>query len=139
MAKPTPQQATQEIKQDQWIPFFDEFTRENRGAHARLEVIGVADVGYEVATENRPFDGVSADTKDRERSVWLIFGATPQDHFNHAVQNVTAVRTLPPAGLRGAVLEIEAADGTRAILTLTPPEEYLLPPGETQKQIKAQK
>jgi hypothetical protein len=52
-----------EIEPDRWIPFLAEFTRENRGAHARLEVLAV-DQGYQVETENRPFDGVSADAKD---------------------------------------------------------------------------
>jgi hypothetical protein len=47
-----------EIEPDRWIPFLAEFTRENRGAHARLEVLA-ADQGYQVETENPPFDGVS--------------------------------------------------------------------------------
>jgi formate hydrogenlyase transcriptional activator len=36
---------TWEIAPDQWIPFLAEFERENRGAHARVEVSG-PDVGY---------------------------------------------------------------------------------------------
>src|SRR5260370_41977477 len=47
-----------EIAEDQWITFFAEFTRENRGAHARVEVLGT-DVGYQVETDNRPFDGAA--------------------------------------------------------------------------------
>jgi len=40
--------------------FLADFTRNNRGAHARLEVLGL-DVGYQVETDNRPFDGIAAD------------------------------------------------------------------------------
>src|ERR1700681_1593556 len=71
---------TQEIRPEQWIPFLAEFTRENRGAHARLEILG-GEVGYNVETENRPLDGVAADVKDGERSVWIIFGSTPDNHL----------------------------------------------------------
>ena len=130
MARPSPHYTTQQIREDQWIPFFDDFTRDNRGAHARLEVTGVDDVGYEVETEDRPFEGVSVDTKGGERTVWIVFGAQPQDHFTHGVHNVAAVRALPPQGGRGGVLEIEAKDGVKTILTLSWPEEYAIPPAQ---------
>src|ERR1700722_7669898 len=47
------------------IPFLADFSRKNRGAHARLEVLG-PDVGYQVETENRPFDRIVHDVKDCE-------------------------------------------------------------------------
>ena len=67
----------QKIGQDRWIQFLNDFTRENRGAHARVEIIGAnVEVGYQVETENRPFDGVSADIKDGESAVWITFSNT---------------------------------------------------------------
>ena len=57
MGQPTvlpAQGATQDISRDQWIKFLDEFTRQNRGAHAQLEVLG-ADPGRFVEIEDRPF------------------------------------------------------------------------------------
>ncbi len=90
------QSNVQEIHQEQWIPFLAEFTRENRGAHARLEIIGAdSDVGFQVETENRPFDGVSADIKDGERTVWITFGSTTTDHLSHGVHGAVAIRMLP--------------------------------------------
>src|SRR5437016_3608344 len=85
------QPVTQEITSDRWIAFFAEFTRENRGAHARIEVLG-ADLGYQVETEDRPFDGISTDIKDGERTVWMTFASTPDDHMTHGVHNAAAVR-----------------------------------------------
>ena len=35
-----------------------------------VEVLG-PDVGYQVETENRPFDGISTDIKDNEQVVWI--------------------------------------------------------------------
>jgi hypothetical protein len=131
MAKPIrSQEAAQAISEEQWVPVLAQFTRENRGAHARLEVIGVDEIGYAVETEDRPFDGVSADTKDRERAVWFAFGTTP-GHLTHGVQNVTAVRMLPPTGQSGAALEVVAKVGSRTVLTLTRPEEFELPPARS--------
>ncbi len=123
------QSNVQEIQQEQWIPFLDGFTRENRGAHARLEIIGPDnDTGLQVETENRPFDGVSADIKDGERTVWISFGSTTADHLSHGIHRAVAIRTLPLTEHSGAVLEIESADGTKNILYLTAPEAYALPP-----------
>jgi hypothetical protein len=123
------QSNVQEIHQEQWITFLAEFTRENRGAHARLEIIGSdSDVGLQVETEDRPFDGVSADIKDGERTVWITYGSTTTDHLSHSVHGAVAIRTLPLTEHSGAVLEIESADGTKNILYLTAPEAYALPP-----------
>jgi hypothetical protein len=45
--------STQTIAEDQWIPFLAEFTSENSGTHARLEVLGTESEHYVV--EDRPF------------------------------------------------------------------------------------
>jgi len=130
MSEPTSasvQRSTQEIPFDQWIPFLAGFTRENRGAHARLDVFG-RDFGYQVQTEDRPFEGVSADQKNGERSVWITFGSTPKDHLTHGVNGATVIRVLPATDRTGAVLELEVQDGTRTLLELTRPEAYALPP-----------
>jgi hypothetical protein len=114
-----------------------EFTRENRGAHARMEIVGPdAEIGYQVETEDRPFDGVSADIKDRERTVWIAFGSTGQDHLTHGVPNATVVRTLVADAPVETVLEVEAADGTKTILELTSPQAYALPPAESRNRSK---
>jgi hypothetical protein len=120
---------THEIPRDEWMSFLAVFTRENRGAHARLDIVGPnTDVGYQVETENRLFDGVAADIKDREQTVWITFGSKPGDHITHGIARAAAIRVLAPSEERGAVLEVEAADGTKNILELTSPEEYELPP-----------
>ncbi len=131
MAKPsvvTDQGSTADIAADKWIPFLDAFTRENRGAHAVLEVLG-EEVGRQVATEDRVFDGISADTKDGERSVWITFASTTvADNFTHGVQRVTAIRVRPATVHFGAAVQVEAGDGTTTLLILSLPEEYALPP-----------
>jgi hypothetical protein len=117
-----------EIEFDRWLPFLDQFTRENQGAHARLEVFG-REAGYQVVTENRPLDGVSADVRDGESSIWIAFGFTPADRQTHGIPNAVSVRFLPAEGHSGPVLEIEGKDGTTTLLELTPPGAFNLPSG----------
>ena len=120
---------TQKIEPDQWTTFLAKFTRDYRGAHARLEVIG-SEVGYNVETENKPFDGVSADLKDGEHAVWITFGSTPADHLTHGIPDVTAIWVRQPMGQAGPALEVEGRDGTRTVLELSRPEAFALPPRE---------
>jgi hypothetical protein len=124
-----PEGATIKIPEDQWVSFLDEFTRQNRGAHATLEVLGPG-VGYQVETENKPFEGISSDVKDGERNVWITFGGDPENHVTHGIQNVSAIWVRLPTATSGAAMEIEAHDGTKTLLELSRPEDYALPPPE---------
>ena len=130
-------EGTRDIPANEWIPFLANFTRENRGAHAVLEVLGEG-VGRQVATEDRPFDGISVDAKDGENTVWIAFGSTPDGLFTHGVHGVMAIRVRAATVNSGAAIEIEARDGTTTLLILTRPEEYALPaadPGENRPSL----
>ncbi len=123
------------IERDRWIPFMEQFTRENRGAHATLEVIR-NDIGDQVETGDRPFDGVSADLKGSARAVWITFGSTPENHFTHGVHEVKAVRVILARPDRGDVFEVESDDGTKTLLTLSRPEDFALPPANPPEGTK---
>jgi uncharacterized protein DUF5335 len=132
----TRKRETQEIERSHWSAFLAAFTQENRGAHARLEVLG-PDAGYQVETGDRPFEGVAAEVGKRDESaVWINLGSVPADHLTHGIPNVTAIRALPAEGETGAVLEVESKDGTRAILELSRPDAYALPPAGKEKRTK---
>jgi hypothetical protein len=123
-----PQQAdTQEIKQEDWITFFAQFTQLHRGAHARVEVLD-SDLGDQIEVDNRHFDGIATDVKDGERSVWITFGSTPEDHLTRVVQQVTSIFVRKPTGDAGPVIEIVAQDQSRTLLELSPDGSYVLPP-----------
>ena len=118
--------AIQAIPKNQWIAFLADFTRRNRGAHARFEIIG-NETGYLVETDNRPFDGVSADVKDGEDTVWISFGATPDDSLAHGVQRVVALYALPGSEGSGEVFAAESSDGSKTVLDLSSPTDFALP------------
>ena len=124
MARPSmvTRQGTRDIPANEWIPFLANFTRENRGAHAFLEVL-CKGVGRLVATEDRPFNGISADARDGENTVWIAFSSTADDLFTHGVHGATAIRVRLATVDSGAAVEIEAGDGTITLLILSRPEE----------------
>lgn len=57
--------ASHAIAPRQWNAFLAEFTEYNRGAHGQVEILG-GEISRLVETGNRPFIGISADTKDGE-------------------------------------------------------------------------
>jgi hypothetical protein len=122
--------AMQTIPKDEWILFLADFTQRNRGAHARLEIIG-NETGYLVETENRPFDGVSADVKDGEETVWISFGASPDDSLAHGVQRVVTLYALRGLDGSGEVLAGESRDGSRTVLYLSSPADFALPAADS--------
>ncbi len=117
---------TRNIERDQWIKFLDDFTRENRGVHARLEILG-PEVGAQIEAEDRPLVGVSADTKAGEHNVSISFGSSANDHFEHGIQNVAAIRLRTAGGESGPTLEVVSRDGMRAVLELSRPDAFALP------------
>jgi hypothetical protein len=112
-----------------------EITREYRGAHATLEVLD-ADLGYQIPTEDRPFEGISADVKGGEHSVWIAFASREDDHFTHGIPNAQIVRALSASDRSGPVIEVEATDGAITLLALTRPEQYALPDPSARAQPK---
>lgn len=117
------------LQREDRIGFLAQFTRDNRGAHARLEILG-PDFGRQIETEDRPFDGIGADIKDGEDAIWITFGSTLEDHLTHGIHGVTDVWVRPPVGAFGAAVLIQAHDGARTLLELSRPQDYALPPAE---------
>jgi hypothetical protein len=111
-----------EISRDQWTAVLADVTRDNLGAHARLEVVG-PHVDYQVETEDRLFDGIAVDTKNHECVVWMHFG-----DLDHGIQGVIAIRMLPRVGEIGPLIEVEDLEGVKTTLTLSGAAEYELPP-----------
>src|ERR1044071_5557855 len=89
-----------EISRDRWNTAFGEVTRQYRGAHGKAEGVG-QDVGDQVETEGLRLNGLSADTKDGEATIWISFG-----RMNHGIPSAVVVRMVPRVGDSGPVIEI---------------------------------
>lgn len=105
---------TQEIDRPTWPVFFDEFSRQNEGAMARIETVG-SDVGDQ-RTETLPFQGISFDAKRSDAgAVIIMLGTAEDDHIERMIA-ATSVKLKPANGTCCDVLEIQADNGPTTLL-----------------------
>ena len=67
---------TREIPREQWVKFFDDFSKKHEGWIVTLEVMG-SDIGDQQETNKLPLVGVSADVKAHENRIEIIVGGRP--------------------------------------------------------------
>lgn len=115
---------TQEIDRATWPVFFDEFSRQNEGAMARIETIGT-DVGDQ-RTETYPFQGITFEQKGSDiGSVIIMLGTADNDHIERMI-DAKSVKLKPANGTCCDVLEIQASEGPTTLLHI---ERVLALPG----------
>lgn len=109
--------ATQEIDRASWPVFFDELSRRNEGALARIETVG-ADVGDQ-QTATLPFQGISFDAKGSDAgAITIMLGTETSDHMERMITAPKSVY-LKPAGEAGpTVLEIQVENSATVLLYL---------------------
>ena len=102
------------VRPSAWTSFFDAFSRRHQGWLTRLTVLDPK-LGAQVVTLELPLQGVVADTRGRNIAIQL--GELPDD-VGHAVRNAKRVWVELGDDDSEAAVEIESADGTKAILEL---------------------
>lgn len=109
---------TREIPREEWVAFFDQFSRQHRGTAVTIEVIS-DEIGAQVEAKMLPFEGIGADLKDRENRIEIAVADLPDHRITHAV--------IAPAGVwlkqtdegSDEALEIKAADGAITLVRLS--------------------
>jgi hypothetical protein len=108
--------ATREIPSHEWPRFFADCIRDHQGQPVTLKVFG-ADIGAQEEARTLPFVGISADWKDGENRVFVTVGDQLSDHLTHTITDPTHIRMRQAEGEAGETIEIEAADGTRTLVS----------------------
>ena len=105
---------TTEVPARDWTTFFDSFSRSHRGWLVRLSVLDFK-LGAQVEAIELPLQGIVADS--HERGIAIQLGVRPDD-LEHSVRQPRRVwvESAGDGDEAEAALEIESADGTRAIL-----------------------
>jgi len=107
-----------EIKRDQWMTFFNEFSKRNRLRPTRIEVLG--ELGAQEAERHLPLNGISVDVtgSGAPRIEILLGGASPEDsqHLTHAITQATQVFPKTSAAGRDEALEIVDVTGSKTLL-----------------------
>ena len=110
--------ATRSIPHEEWVGFFDQFSRDHLGQTATLELAG-QDVGDQTEADARVFRGISADEKDRENRISIMLGEPVDEGTEHAVIAPSEVWLKEAEGAIGDTLEIRSSDGA-TLLTFAP-------------------
>jgi phosphoribosylformylglycinamidine (FGAM) synthase PurS component len=100
------------VRPSEWTSFFDAFSRRHQGWLVKLTVLD-SRLGAQVVALELPLQGVVADPRGRNISIQL--GELPDD-VGHDVRNAKRVWVELGDDDSEAAVEIESADGTKAIL-----------------------
>ena len=107
---------TREIPRDEWVAFFDGFSRQHEGWLVAVEVLG-ADIGAQVEARELPLGGVTADLKGRdEGAISITLGESAENHVMHTITAPAHIRLEQTAEGANAALQIESAGGATTLL-----------------------
>ena len=122
---------TRDIPREQWVRFFDDFSKNHEGWIVTLEVLG-ADIGDQEEANNLPLVGISADVKARENRVEIIIGGRPDVDVTRFIERPKHIWVKEPRVPGDEAMEIESEDGIKTILNF-----HRIRPEETERQLPA--
>ncbi len=108
--------ATQEIRRDDWVSFFDSFSRQHAGWLVTVEVFG-PEIGAQTEARDLPLDGISADVKGPGRDKIAVALRTRHGgDVTHTITEPLNVRLQETEKHAHQALQTESADGTSTIV-----------------------
>jgi hypothetical protein len=122
---------TRDIPREQWVRFFDDFSKNHEGWIVTLEVLG-SDLGDQEEASGLPLVGVSADVKAHENRIEIIVGGRPDVDVTRFIDAPKRVWVKDPRIPGDEVIEIESEDGISTLLNF----HHVLPE-KTERQLPA--
>jgi hypothetical protein len=108
--------STREIPRDEWVAFFDSFSRQHEGWLVTIEVLG-RDIGAQIEAREQPLTGITADLNDRgEDTISIFVGGKSAAHVAHIVHAPSHVGLKETAEGAHEALHIEAKDGATTLV-----------------------
>lgn len=113
---------TRAIPDDQWIEYFDRFSREHEGCAVTIEVLDRESGPQHIALD-LPLEGISFDTKGtRPSSIEISAGDRPDRHVSHVIDMPLHIREAQePNG--DIDVQIEPATGPITLLHVRGPAQ----------------
>lgn len=106
---------TREIPREEWVSFFDNFSRKHEGWGVTLEVFG-PDIGNQVEERELFLSGLSAELADAGDKIAIMLGGRRHGHLTHVISAPTEVGLEQSTEDTSGALQIKSADGTTALL-----------------------
>ena len=121
----------QEIPREQWMKFFDDFSKRHQAWIVNWEVLG-SDLGDQEKTARLPLVGISADVKGSRPRIDIMVGGRLDAHVTQIIDAPKRV-WFKESDIPGhEAISIETADGRMTVVTFrhVDPEqvERMLPP-----------
>jgi hypothetical protein len=105
---------TREIPRNEWVSFFNNFSRNYHCWSVNIEVMG-ADIGTRVEVKRFPLEGIAVDLKSNGKDIIsIIVGDEPDYHMSHTITAPTHVWVEQADS--GEVLQIETINGPTTLL-----------------------
>jgi hypothetical protein len=120
---------TKEIPREQWVRFFNVFSKQHAGWIVTLEVISLV-LGDQEEVTRLPLVGISADVKDRENRIDIIVGGRPDAHLTHGINAPKRVWLKEPEEVAHETIAVESEDGTMTLVRF-----QHVPLEETERQL----
>lgn len=112
----------QEIDQNEWSVFLDDFSRRHLGRPVTVEVLDRLQ-GSQTVASGLPLVGVVADTKSSEGEVVeIIAGESGRQNVVHAIPHPSHIRLAKTDQGQDAAVEFESADEPKTLLRFDPPQ-----------------
>lgn len=111
---------TYEIPREQWPMAVTSFGEQHRRWLVSLDVLG-PEIGAQPEVRELPLEGISAEPTEKGGLISIFVARSVNDHLTHLIQNPVSIR-VEENDAGADAMQIEAADGTQTIVTLTPPE-----------------
>src|SRR5258705_12490137 len=105
-----------EIPRDEWVKFFDTFSKQHERWIVTVELIG-AQLGDQEQTTRLPLIGISADTKGRQKRIDIIVGDRPDGHVTRIINMPKRVWLKEPEEPAHEAIQVESEeDGVTTLL-----------------------
>jgi hypothetical protein len=107
---------TYEIPEDQWVGFFDRFSKEHAGWPVTVEVLS-PETGPQRLFREQPLQGVSFDPSGtRPCTIQVGAGDDPAANFSHVVDMPLHIRLADDGPAGTGTVEIEPARGAPTLV-----------------------
>jgi hypothetical protein len=105
-----------EIPEEEWVRFFDRFSREREGWPVTIEVLSEVAGPQKAATE-LPLQGISFEPSgSRPCTVQVSAGGAPGAHVSHVVDLPLHIRVADDEGGARGTIQIEPARGPATLI-----------------------
>jgi hypothetical protein len=106
---------TIEIPREDWADRLNAFSRMHEGWLVSLDVLG-PEIGAQPEVDNLPLLGVTADRVGHDGTIAISVARSPAEHATHLVHRATHLHIEQTDEGADAALQVESADGTKAVL-----------------------